>query len=249
MVSESKYFFKKVVMWDALPSLAQLPFVLNLVFHLSTFADDTDVLKNKSESMEEGHVRHKHHLFNSSHRSESDSLRSGRGNTHCSRGHIRRQIDRVSQSRCLESQTKSNHNNPRVQPLPVSGVGYIQSGRYAQVFDTLFTSNLKTDSDSQSRSRTSNNHAVLHWRLRDGPASTATLTLPLWSFWARRPQRASGEPSLSSRCPQWPAGRRQKLELMWKPKPDYQYITLKCKVGGKKKWDGARITKLENFRK
>lgn len=52
MASDSKYYQKAATWHVLLLPLAQLPSVLNLVFHLSTFADGTDVLKKKEETSE-----------------------------------------------------------------------------------------------------------------------------------------------------------------------------------------------------
>lgn len=209
--------------------------------------------KKNRVRVQNNHVRHKHGLLAPpitvmTSDSKSNGLHSGHGNTRCSRGRIQRQIGQVSQSQHLESQPKSNENNSTESNLWLwARLGYTQSGRYAQVLETLFTSNLRTiTSDSFLHIKPSHTPSPVAGSGRDGPVFAATLTLPLWSFWAQKPPHAWAELSSSFRCLRWPAeGSRKKLAIIWKPKSDLQYARLKC-VGGKRR--SQTVPELHNQR-
>lgn len=192
--------------------------------------------RDKRVRVQNNHVRHKHGLLAPPIKvMTSDSkrwrgLHSGHGNTRCSRGRIQRQIGQVSQSQHLESQPKSNYNNSRDSNLWLwTRLGYIQSGRYAQVFETLFTSNLRTitsDSFLHPKQITHSFSSPWEWKGRASTRSNtyaATLIIlgPKASTCLSRAFIVFPVPTMAYRA------EEKKLALTWKPKPDLQYARLK----------------------
>lgn len=109
--------------------------------------------------------------------------------------------------------TKGNYDHSRVQPDGGWGWGRcLQSGRYAQVLDTLFTSNLRTTT------------TVVRWG-REGPSGarrhTYAATLIIWGLKAstcfRRAFMVFPVPTMA-----W----RTDSSVGMQRKPDFQYVTL-----------------------